>query len=148
MPHQTVVDELACRHLVHTFYRRLDNKDYDELAALFLPDGVWNRLGTDLVGPREIREAMQERSDWITAHVVTNLMVDLISTDTAETSQYITLYRSEGNADDTVPAPMEAPLGILWHRDTLQRTATGWRFRLKTSRALLVDHDRVRHYRG
>lgn len=137
--------EWDCTHLLTRFYRFLDEKRYGDLADLFVEDGVWNRLGKDLVGPAAIRAAMTEREDWLTAHILTNMSIDIIDADHTQTNQYVTLYRHEGWTAD-VPAPVVLPLGILRHNDQLVRDGGVWKFKRKMSRAVMVNRERVTHY--
>jgi hypothetical protein len=138
--------EWDCTQLVLKFYGFLDEKRYDELAELFEKDGAWVRLGKELVGKGQIRDAMRERDDWLTAHVVTNIRIDVVDEDHVDTTQYITLYRHEGWDTSMGPAPVVLPLGILRHRDQLVREAGVWKFKRKTSRAVMVNRERVTHY--
>ena len=138
--------EWECSRLVNAFYGALDEKRYDALANLFTSDGVWNRLGKDLVGPAGILAAMQERTDWLTAHIVTNIRVDVVDADHAETIQYITLYRHEGWQPEQGPAPVVLPLGILQHWDKHVRVGGNWKIAHKRSRAMMVDRTTVTHY--
>jgi hypothetical protein len=138
--------EWDCTRLVTSFYGLLDDKRYRELADLFTDDGVWVRLGEELVGGDAIVAAMAARDDWLTAHLVTNISIHIVDADNMETTQYITLYRHEGRSKDDGPAPVVPPLGILRHRDRLVREAGGWKFARKTSRAIMTDRQRVTHY--
>ena len=136
--------EWDCTRLVISFYNLLDEKRYAELADLFAPDGAWVRLGRALVGPNAIVEAMRERENWLTAHVVTNIRIEVIDADHAETTQYITLYRHEGWNEKDGPAPMILPLAVLRHRDKLVRQGSEWKFQRKTSKAIM-QRERVTH---
>ncbi len=138
--------EWDCAQTVLRFYRYLDESRYAELAQLFTAEGVWVRLGKELRGPERIEAAMGERKDWLTAHVVTNLQVDVLDPRNAETTQYVTLYRHEGWNAAAGPAPVVLPLGILRHRDQLTLEGEAWKFKRKTSRAIMVDRARVTHY--
>lgn len=138
--------EWDCAQLLTRFYMLLDEKRYDELANLFAEDGSWVRLGEELIGPQNIVAAMAEREDWLTAHLVNNIRIDVIDADNVETTQYITLYRQEGMAVADGPAPVVLPLGILRHRDKLVRVDDVWKFKRKTSRAIMTDRKRVTHY--
>jgi hypothetical protein len=138
--------EWDCVRLVNEFYCALDEKRYEDLANLFAPDGVWNRLGVDLKGPPQILSSMEERSDWLTAHLVTNTRVKVLSQDHAETTQYITLYRHEGWSPERGPAAVVLPLGILKHWDTHVRTEDGWKIARKVSQAIMIDRVRVSKY--
>jgi hypothetical protein len=137
--------EWDCAQLLIRFYNLLDAKRYAEMASLFTADGVWVRLGQELVGPAAILAAMQERDDWLTAHVVSNIEVRIADAGHAETSQYVTLYRHE-NWTAKGPAPVIPPMGILHHRDQLVREDETWKFKRKTSRAIMVNRERITHY--
>jgi hypothetical protein len=138
--------EWDCSQLVLKFYRYLDEKRYEDLVQLFDEDGAWERLGAPLVGRQKIRETMNEREDWLTAHVVTNLMIDVVDENNADSVQYITLYRHQGWDESKGPAPVVLPLGVLRHRDQLVRVGDEWKFKRKTSRAIMVNRERVTHY--
>ena len=138
--------EWECEQLILRFYWCLDDQLYDELAGLFSETGAWVRLGKELIGPQQIRAAMNERQNWITAHVVTNLQITVKSPTEAASSQYVTLYRHEDWGAKDGPAPVVLPLGILRHRDQLVCVDGTWKFQRKTSRAVMVDRTRVTHY--
>lgn len=138
--------EWDCNQLLISFYNLLDQKDYGALADLFAEDGAWVRLGQELKGRHAIMEAMREREDWLTTHIVSNIQIKIVDPDTAETSQYVTLYRIEGHQPSKGPAAVAPPMGILHHRDTLVRRDGQWKFKRKTSRAVMVNRERVTHY--
>jgi hypothetical protein len=138
--------EWDCTKLLVKFYRLLDEKRYTELSELFAEDGAWVRLGIELTGPKAIRDAMQEREDWLTAHLLTNVEITVTGSTTAETSQYITLYRVEGYDPAQGPAEVLPPMGVLRHRDQLVRVSGEWKFKRKSSKAVLVNRGRITHY--
>jgi hypothetical protein len=138
--------EWDCTQLLIKFYMSLDEKRYDDLANLFAEDGSWVRLGRELVGPKAIVTEMAEREDWLTAHLINNIQIEIVDADNVDTSQYITLYRQEGWEGEDGPAPVVLPLGILRHRDKLVRVDGTWKFKRKTSRAIMTDRQRVTHY--
>ena len=138
--------EWDCRQLVINFYMFLDEKKYTELANLFAEDGVWVRLGVDLVGPEAIVAKMAEREDWLTTHLVSNVRFEVNSADEVHTTQYVTLYRHEGWKKEEGPAPVVMPLSILRHQDQLVRINQEWKFKRKMSQAIMTDRNRVTHY--
>lgn len=138
--------EWDCQRLILEFYGLLDDKRYDALADLFAEDGVWVRLGHELVGPAGIKHAMAERDSWLTMHVVSNLRIKVIDAYHAETVQYVTLYRQEGIDPNAGPPPVVMPLGLLRHTDKLIRVGKVWKFQRKASRAVMVNRERVTHY--
>jgi hypothetical protein len=135
-----------CTQLIYRFYACLDEHNYDELATLFAPTGAWVRLGKELVGPAGILEGIRERENWLTAHLVTNVRIQVVGVDVARSSQFVTLYRHENWDLNSGPAPVVLPLGVLRHQDELVRFDGRWMFQRKTSRAVMVDRDRVTHY--
>jgi hypothetical protein len=138
--------EWDCTQLLHCFYGYLDEKRYKEMVDLFVPEGAWVRLGEELRGPAAILEAMDGRVDWLTIHVVTNIRVNVVSLNEAQTIQYVTLYRQEGYDPAKGPALVVPPIGVLRHADQLVRRNGEWKFLRKTSRALMTDRTRVTHY--
>lgn len=130
--------EWDCAQLVQSFYHCLDEKRYEDMVNLFARDGAWVRLGQELKGRDNIRKAMGERADWLTAHLVTNLRIRVIDADHAESVQYITLYRHEGFDKSKGAAPVVLPLAILRHRDTLVREDGAWKFQRKTSQQIMM----------
>ncbi len=138
--------EWDCTQLLYEFYACLDEKRYDDLANLFVEDGAWVRLGRELTGPANIKAAMAERDDWVTAHLVTNARIRVQDADNARSTQFITLYRHEGVAADAGPLPVVLPLGVLRHRDHLVRSRGQWKFKRKTSQAVMTNRERVTHY--
>jgi hypothetical protein len=138
--------EWDCAQTVQAFYAALDEKRYEDLANLFAAEGIWNRLGKDLIGPQAIVQAMDARSDWVTTHIVTNLKITVVSSNEAHTNQYVTLYRHEGVRANAGPLPVVLPLAILRHRDVLMPSSGTWKFMRKSSRAIMADQSRVTHY--
>jgi len=138
--------EWDCAKLVHEFYCALDDQRYSDLANLFAPKGIWNRLGIDLTGPDEILRAMTGRADWVTAHLVSNLRVKVLDEDHAETAQYITLYRIEGVDPAKGPPDVVLPIGVLRHWDQHVRVAGEWKIARKTSRAILINRASTTKY--
>ncbi len=138
--------EWDCNQLLLKFYGYLDEKRYEELVALFALDGVWVRLGKELAGHAAILEAMKEREDWMTAHLLSNVRVEIIAAERADTTQYITLYRHEGLDAAAGPGPVVLPLGVLRHKDQLVCVDGVWKFKRKTSRAMMVNRERVSIY--
>ena len=138
--------EWDCAKVLTKFYNLLDAKRYKDLVDLFADDGVWARLGIELKGRDAILAAMQEREDWLTAHILTNVDITIVDPENVDTIQYITLYRVEDHDPATGPASMVLPMGILGHRDKLVHIDGTWKFKRKESRAIIVNRERVTHY--
>jgi hypothetical protein len=55
----------------------IDQRRYEDVAAMVTSNGVWHRQGNQLVGPAAVLEAMQQRrTDMAIAHIVTNVIVE------------------------------------------------------------------------
>jgi hypothetical protein len=77
---------------------------------------------------------------------VSNIEINVIDEDRAETMQYVVQYRAENYDPASGPAPMVPPMGVLRHRDQLVREGEAWKFKRKTSRAVFVNRQRITHY--
>ena len=101
------------------------------------PEGVWHRQGRALRGPDEVLAAVRQRPPGrVTAHLVQNLVVDLMNEDEA-TARYLSLvYRHDGPAGADEPAPLSAPLSISAGNDRLRRANGEWLVVERRSRRL------------
>lgn len=119
------------------FFLYLDSYRYDDLAGLFVPDGVWHRQGKELRGAKMLLDAMHARPPGtVTQHVATNILVDVLDADHAEATIYLTVYAHAGDASTTTPVPMSPPGQVGIYREKLARTADGWRIAEITSRQI------------
>jgi hypothetical protein len=137
--------EWDCTQLLYEFYACLDEKRYDDLVELFAEDGVWVRLGEE-VPKKTMKQVMGVRESWITAHLVSNARIRVKDENSAESTQFVTLYRHEDWNPADGPAPVVQPLGILRHKDQMVRVGDRWKFKRKTSRAVMANRERVTHY--
>jgi hypothetical protein len=125
--------EEACRRLVVEFAHLLDHRRFEETAALFAEDAVWDRHGESLVGPSAILGVLRERpSTQVERHVMTTTLVDRVTDTECTAVSYVLIYRaSEGS-----PTPL--PLVGEFH-DRFVLTAQGWRFAYRTSVAAFAS---------
>ena len=126
---------IGCQQAIHRFYAALDASDMDTVSAAMADDGVWLRQGEALRGPDAVRAALARRpAGRRTAHLVQNLVVDVIDPGRAQ-AQFMTLvYRHDADAPLTGAAPLGAPLSISFHRERLVRGDSGvWQFVEKES---------------
>ena len=126
---------IGCQQAIHRFYAALDASDMDTVSAAMADDGVWVRQGEALRGPAAVRAALARRpAGRRTAHLVQNLVVDVIDPGRAQ-AQFMTLvYRHDADAPLTGAAPLGAPLSISFHRERLVRGDSGvWQFVEKES---------------
>lgn len=90
----TTEDVVQLTQRLHTFISYLDERRYDDLIAMFLPDGRWLRQGRWLDGRAAILEALQARpASMRVRHVITNARVSRRSADSASVEAYMTAYR-------------------------------------------------------
>ncbi len=81
-------------HRLHVFFNLLDERRYDELADLFIPQGRWLRQGHWLDGRGAILEALRGRpASMRVRHVISNVIVGRRSDAEKEVQAYLTAYR-------------------------------------------------------
>ena len=115
-------DDAACRDLVVRALRSLDERDYDGVASRFAADGVWERGGASLVGPKAVLAALESRpADLDTRHITANMTVDF-ETDQAATVRYNLLaYAQTATQASHLHAIFDAT-------DKLVRVGKAWQF--------------------
>ena len=95
-----LVSDLTQR--LHGFFSHLDNRRYDAVLSLFLPQGRWLRQGRWLEGHAAIRAALDARpASMRVRHVISNIVVAQEASDEARVEAYMTAYRQLG---DEAPA--------------------------------------------
>ncbi|HWX50027.1 MAG TPA: nuclear transport factor 2 family protein [Roseomonas sp.] len=118
---------LGCQQAVLRFYSALDAGDFAAVAAAMAPEGVWHRQGRHLRGPGEVAAALAERpAGRITAHLVQNLVIDLLDETTAEARFHSLVYRHDAGPGAEGAAPLGAPLSISRSRDRLRLEGGEW----------------------
>ena len=109
---ERLLAERACERLIVEYCRRVDFGEAARIADLFTEDGVWSGVDLVLNGREEIREwfvrrqALERR---VSRHICTNVAVDVVSPDEAQSVCYLVNYRHD-------------------RRDAFRRTPDGWRF--------------------
>lgn len=120
--------EWDCAQLLIRFFNAFDAFRYDEMASLFMPDGVWHRQGKALAGRAAILAALRERSPTqIARHVVTNLEIVVTDSGRARSLLYLTAYRHDSGETPREPPEIAAPFLLLTVPGSLARTDEGWR---------------------
>ena len=111
--------EADCARLIALYANLNDAARWDEVAALYVEDGVMTRPtapDAPLLGRAAILAAFQSRPPRKTRHVCSNVVIDVLSpTEALGTSAMILLQ------------PDAAPLAGSFH-DRFVLTAEGWRF--------------------
>lgn len=113
----------------HRFFWYLDEFRYDELVAMFLPQGTWHRQGKVLAGPTQILAALNERprSQRI-RHVVSNAFIERMEgDDVAHFICYMIGYRADEGVPKPAPQTIDGPLRLLLVRTRFERHQGVWR---------------------
>jgi len=112
----------------------LDERRYDDLLPLFLPDATWQRNGETFKGRDAIAAAMTARpADWVVRHVATNFLADAETERRAHVTFYITAYLSQ-KPDDAAMREIEGPYLVLVVNADLDRTPDGWKISNQVNR--------------
>lgn len=124
----------ACTTLMHEYGYRFDHGNGVGVADLFTDDGEWISPAVSCRGRDELiafftlRDQLTER---LTRHVVTNITVDVQSTDEASARSIAIEYRgkrgSDGRATNTVPALVGD------YEDEFVRIDDVWKFRRRVA---------------
>ena len=120
--------EGACTRLIYEFARFNDYHEHEKLAALFAEDCVFARP-LDPTHPYYGRDAVhrifRDRKKMMTRHVMTNVMIDVLSETEARGSSYVTMISSPNPE-----GPTEGK-GIFFggFDDEFVKTADGWKFK-------------------
>jgi hypothetical protein len=124
-PLDLVLAQQATERLILQCYRQLDLNDLPPIIKLFAPDGIWIRQGNTLKGHAEILEGLKRRPPKLkTVHVVTNILFDSLTADSASASYYITAFR-ENPDDPAATVPMD-PFQIGTYTIKTKRFGESW----------------------
>lgn len=133
--------EAECVSLSHAFAYHLDHKEYDALAALFVPDGTFVRTGVRLEGRERILATMRQRpADQFTRHVTTNFHFTHVEDDLARGVFYNLSYFAFTPAKPPFAYEPQRMM-LLDFIDTYTRTPEGWRFLERDARALMIPEE-------
>ena len=120
--------ERECTRLCHDFAWTVDMRKYDMFAALFAPDGVFERAGQPSRGHEAIRKFLDARpADRVTRHLCTNIRIEMTGPDTATGSCSALMYQSQAGKDAQLPLPVSAPV-VVEYLDDYVLTVEGWKF--------------------
>jgi hypothetical protein len=121
------VDAAECQRLAVAFFNYIDARRYDDLVALFTPDGVFERRGGVFRGRDEIMAEMQRRPpDMVTLHFSTNFLLEPVDTVHAKGISYYTVIQ-HNHATGSGPYPMDGLQAAGIFHDVFVRTPDGWR---------------------
>lgn len=124
--------ERACERIVLVYSRAMDLGDMDAAADLFAENGVFARPMTPdvvITGRETIRASLHTRpKTLLTRHLVTSVLVDVESRDTARGLSYLTMI-STTPAEGARPPHLSA--GPIWFgeiHDRFVRENGAWKF--------------------
>lgn len=124
----TMETQWECQQLMTSFYRGLDERDFDLLLSTLSEDAVWDRLGSILKSHDEIRAAMAVRSKTkVVFHVLTNFQVRQSVADAAHLWAYMICFENDTGADPVFPIRMKAPTSVYVCRGDFARREGQWR---------------------
>lgn len=116
-----------CENQVMLFFRHLDERSYDALAALLAPDGIWRRQGKVLRGPQQVLNALQQRSPTMKiTHIITNLVFDKYDTQCCTMRGYMQVIRHEPGGPVQGPCPLQGIESIRNVQIQMHQVADSW----------------------
>jgi hypothetical protein len=124
--------ESACRRLVHEYLRAMDGNDWDALAHCFVEQGALARPMQPqqlLEGRESILASMKARpKGLVTRHLATNVMIDVISPDSATGLTTLAMIGCTPPEGAAMPFEAGGPLYFGEFRDRFVRYAGEWKF--------------------
>ena len=119
--------EWDCARTLTQFFNWFDQWRYDDMVALFAPDGVWHRQGKALRG-QAIKDALDVRSRTQTVrHVITNTQVDVVDAATAQFILYVTAYVHDSGVKAVTPPKIQSPSLLLVVPGGLVKVGDDWK---------------------
>ena len=131
--------EQACRRLVVQFAKFNDDWDHEALAALFVEDCEFARpLDPELpyFGRDKVHAIFRDRKARLTRHVMTNILITVVSADEARGNSYVTMLSSPHT--DGWPREAEG-IFVGAFDDVFVRTADGWKFKSRRGNVALYQ---------
>lgn len=127
MPSDAATSLPGCLQVAHQLFYCLDESRYEELVALFAPDGTWHRQGELLTGRRQIMQALSRRSaTQRIRHVITNAFIASQSADRVHLVAYMVAYRFDDGTVHAGPVEISRPLRLSVVRAAMRAAEGGW----------------------
>jgi hypothetical protein len=133
--------EWECTRLSAAFAYHLDRRDYEAVAALFAPDGVWIRHGVRLEGAAQIIAALEQRPvKQFTRHVTAGFHFTHVKEVSARSVSSNMSYFSFDA--EVLPAPYVPEKAMLLDFvDHYAKTPEGWRFRERDTQMVFIPEE-------
>lgn len=132
--------ERACEALILQIAWTTDHGPHADIPGLFTEDGEMVRDGSPTRGRAALVEMYAKRpSSLFTRHVLSNVMVRVVSPQEASATSYATVYRhrsSDGSAP-TRPVSCAAPEAVVENHDRFVLTKEGWRLARRELRTVI-----------
>ena len=117
----------ACETLAYAYGHHADAGEADKLAELFTTDGVFNRLGTRIVGREAIRDFIANRPTHIwQTHRASNFTFELVGDGRSATGT-LDLVLERGQLGDT---RISETVHARYH-DQFVLSEAGWKFKIR-----------------
>jgi uncharacterized protein (TIGR02246 family) len=129
--------EHECARLIRVYCNSIDAHDVERLLGVFAKDGVWQRPGNPpLKGHAEIRSFVEHHGvGAVSAHYVTNIVVDVANDNHASSNAYALVFRGTGSAA-AGPLPLTLPRLVVHYTHKFIREDGQWRIAYKETRWL------------
>jgi ketosteroid isomerase-like protein len=129
--------ERECGKLPLLFAKYADNGDHAALAQLFTEDCAFARPfqpDHPFYGRDRVQAIFRDRPPILVRHIVTNVLVEVISETEARGTNYLAMLSSHAS----IEPPQEAgALYVGGFEDTYVKTADGWKFATRAGRVAL-----------
>jgi hypothetical protein len=130
-PEQRRAIEWECTRLINLYANLNDEGRWEDVAALYAPDGLMTRP-TAPDQPIQGREALLQsflaRPPRASRHVCANIVVDVESETEASAFSTILLFTGSLDPEGGSPRRDEGPPLVGTYRDRFTLTDEGWRF--------------------
>ena len=131
-PAERIEIERACERIVYAYSRALDMGDMSAAADFFAENGSMARpMAPEQVirGRETIRAALLTRpKTLLTKHLVTNVMIDVVSRNEARGLSYLTMISTTPAGDAVAPYVSAGPVYFGEFKDRFLREGGEWRF--------------------
>jgi hypothetical protein len=120
--------EAECAKLPLLFARYADNGDHAALAALFTEDCTFARPfqpDFPFFGRDRVQAIFRDRPPILVRHVVSNVLVEVISENEARGTNYLAMLSSHAS---TMPPQEAGGLYVGGFEDHYVKTVDGWKF--------------------
>ena len=117
-----------CVQLTHQMFYFLDESKYEQLVALFTPNGSLHRQGELLIGHDQIMQAMVKRSTTQRIrHVISNVFIESQTKELVRLVAYMTAYRFDDGVMHKGPVEISRPFRMSIVRAAMQQTGGTWK---------------------